>query len=332
MSQDSAAAPPALVCPVDHKELSAEAGGQRLSCASGHSFAVRNGIPRLLPEGETYADAFGEQWKQYRRTQLDSYTGTQYSAERLRRCFGESLWRRLQEGPPLQVLEAGCGAGRFTEVLLRTPGAIITSTDLSSAVEPNQANFPQSERHRVVQCDINRLPFAPGQFDIVMCLGVVQHTRDPERTIADLYRQVRPGGWLVMDHYNHALSTYTKFTAMLLRPVLKRLPPARGIAATKSLTRWFFPLHRAVRRHKPLQMLLSRVSPILTYFHALPDLSDEHQYEWAELDTHDSLTDWYKRLRSRSSIRRTLSALGAGELWVERGGNGIEARGRRPVA
>ena len=164
-----------------------------------------------------------------------------------------------------------------------------------------------------------------------MCLGVIQHTRDPERTIADLYRQVKPGGWLVIDHYRHALSTYTKFTAMLMRPVLKRLPPERGVAATKVLTRWFFPLHRAVRRYTPLQMVLSRVSPILTYYHVLPQLSDELQYEWSELDTHDSLTDWYKRLRSRRSIRSTLAALGAEALWVERGGNGIEARGRKPA-
>lgn len=79
-------------------------------------------------------------------------------------------------------------------------------------------------------------------------------------------------------------------------------------------------------------MMLSRVSPIVTYFHALPELSDESQYEWAELDTHDSLTDWYKRLRSRRAIRRTLESLGAQELWVERGGNGIEARCRKPMA
>lgn len=321
---------PALACPVDRGALLPDAAGRSFACTAGHAFPVRDGIPRLLPAGETYADAFGEQWKHYRRTQLDSYTGTNYSRDRLRRCLGEALWNRLQEGAPLQVLEAGCGAGRFTEILLQTPAAVVTSTDLSSAVEPNQANFPQSSRHRVIQCDINRFPFAPAQFDVVMCLGVIQHTRDPEQTIADLYAQVKPGGWLVIDHYRHALSTYTKLTAILLRPILKRLPPRQGMAATRALTRWFFPLHRAVRRHWPLQMMLSRLSPILTYFHALPELSDEHQYEWAELDTHDSLTDWYKRLRSRGSIRRTLLSLGVEELWVERGGNGIEARGRRP--
>ena len=322
---------PALVCPFDHQSLTANAAGNSLACPAGHAFPVRENIPRLLHSGENYADAFGEQWRQYRRTQLDSRTGTTYSSDRLRRCFGEALWQRLQQPVPLQVLEAGCGAGRFTEVLLGTTAAAVTSTDLSAAVEPNQLNCPQSPRHRIAQCDINQLPFLPGQYDVVMCLGVIQHTRDPERTIADLYRQVKPGGWLVIDHYRHAVSTYTKLTVALLRPVLKRLPPKRGIVATKALTQWFFPLHRAARRHWALQMILSRVSPIVTYFHVLPELSDELQYEWSELDTHDALTDWYKRLRSRRSIRRTLERLGAVELWVERGGNGIEARGRKPL-
>jgi 2-polyprenyl-3-methyl-5-hydroxy-6-metoxy-1,4-benzoquinol methylase/uncharacterized protein YbaR (Trm112 family) len=323
---------PVLTCPIDQLALAPESSGRSLACPSGHVFPVRDDIPRVMPSGLNYADAFGEQWHQYRRTQLDSYTRTTYSRDRLRRCFGEVLWQRLQQPVPVQVLEAGCGAGRFTEVLLATTAAVVTSTDLSSAVEPNQVNCPQSPRHRIVQCDINQFPFLPGQYDIVMCLGVVQHTRDPERTIADLYRQVKPGGWLVIDHYRHALSTYTKVTAALIRPILKRLPPQQGVAATKKLTRWFFPLHYAVRRYTPLQMMLSRLSPILTYFHVLPELSDELQYEWSELDTHDSLTDWYKRLRSRKSIRKTLARLGAVELWVERGGNGIEARGRKPVA
>jgi 2-polyprenyl-3-methyl-5-hydroxy-6-metoxy-1,4-benzoquinol methylase len=322
---------PPFVCPFDGEALTGDSAGASLACPSGHAFPVRDGIPRLLENADNYAAAFGAQWHRYRRTQLDSYTGTTYTRDRLRRCLGEAVWQRLHQPQPLQVLEAGCGAGRFTEVLLGTPAAVVTSTDLSSAVEPNQQNFPQSDRHRIAQCDINRFPFRPGQFDVVLCLGVVQHTRDPERTIADLYRQVKPGGWLVIDHYRHTLSTSTKFTAILLRPFLKRLPPQQGIAATNALTRWFFPLHRAVRRHKPLQVMLSRVSPILTYFHALPDLSDEHQYEWAELDTHDNLTDWYKRLRTPGSIRNTLTALGMTEISVEKGGNGIEARGRKPA-
>jgi 2-polyprenyl-3-methyl-5-hydroxy-6-metoxy-1,4-benzoquinol methylase len=320
---------PRMVCPTDQSALGPAADGG-LQCDAGHRFAVRNGIPRLLASENTYADAFGEQWAEYRITQLDSYTHTDISKERLRRCLGEALWNSLHQTARTEILESGCGAGRFTEVLLQLSAASVTSTDLSSAVEPNRVNCPLSDRHRIIQCDINQMPFRPEQYDIVLCLGVIQHTTNSERTIADLYRQVKPGGWLVIDHYTQTLSYYTKLSEWLLRPILKRVSPARGLVITKALTRAFFPLHRAVRTARPLQMLLSRVSPLLTYYHAFPQLNDQLQYEWAELDTHDSLTDFYKHLRSVRSIRATLQGLGARDVWVQKGGIGVEARCQKP--
>jgi 2-polyprenyl-3-methyl-5-hydroxy-6-metoxy-1,4-benzoquinol methylase len=319
---------PPLVCPEDGASLTAADGS--VVCPHGHRFEVRGGVPRIVQSASAYTDAFGEQWNHYRRTQLDSYTGTAITRDRLRRCLGDTAWASLQRRPPVQVLETGCGAGRFTEILLAS-AAQVTSTDLSSAVDANAANCPISPRHRVVQCDIYRLPFASHSFDIVICLGVLQHTPDPEAAIARLYAQVKPGGWLVIDHYTQSLSQYTKITANLLRPLLKRLPPRRGTAATEALTRLFFPLHRLAKHHKVLQMAVSRVSPLLTYYHAYPQLDDRLQYEWALLDTHDSLTDYYKHFRTPRQIGAALAALGAEELWVARGGNGVEARCRRPL-
>jgi 2-polyprenyl-3-methyl-5-hydroxy-6-metoxy-1,4-benzoquinol methylase len=321
---------PTIVCPVDLQPLTAQEEGW-LVCANQHRYQTRVGIPRLVSSQVTYADAFGEQWKRYRTTQLDSYSRTSISKDRLRGCLGERLWSALQQPARMEILEAGCGAGRFTEVLLQLQAASVTSTDLSEAVEPNQVNCPQSDRHRIVQCDINAFPFAPSLFDLVLCIGVVQHTRDPERTIADLYRQVRPGGSLVIDHYTHNLSRYTKISSLLLRPILKRMSPATGVAVTEWLTKAFFPLHKMVRSHRLLQILLSRVSPLATYFQTIPELSDQLQYEWAVLDTHDGLTDYYQHLRSARQIERTLSSLGAVSIEVAEGGNGIEARCVKPT-
>jgi len=329
MSSAQSATFPPIVCPVDRSSLQSSTKDE-LRCGSGHRFSVLRNIPRLLQTQNNYADPFGEQWIEYRVTQLDSYTHTNISKERLRRCLGDSLWESLHQPDRVEILESGCGAGRFTEILLQLPAASVTSTDLSAAVEPNQVNCPLSDRHRILQCDINQLPFSPGQYDIVVCLGVIQHTKNPERTMEDLYRQVRPGGWLVIDHYTQTLSYYTKLSEWLLRPILKRTSPARGLAITKALTRAFFPLHRAARNSKALQMLISRFSPLLTYYHLFPQLNDQLQYEWAELDTHDSLTDFYKHLRSPRSIESTLRALGSVNIWVQRGGNGVEARCQKP--
>jgi 2-polyprenyl-3-methyl-5-hydroxy-6-metoxy-1,4-benzoquinol methylase len=319
---------PPLICPDD--ELPLRPDGATLACTAGHRFDVRHGLPRIVRSASSYADAFGEQWNHYRTTQLDSYTQTSISKERLQRCLGPVIWARLHGPGVVDVLETGCGAGRFTEVLVQMPSARVTSTDLSSAVEANQVNCPQSDFHRVIQCDINRLPFPAASFDVVVCLGVLQHTPDPEAAIARLYAQAKPGGWLVIDHYAPSLSQYTKITANLIRPLLKRLPPRQGTAVTEALTRLFFPLHRAAKHSKMMQMAVSRLSPLLTYYHAYPQLDDRLQYEWALLDTHDSLTDYYKHFRTPGQIRRTLSGLGAQDVRVGKGGNGVEARCRKP--
>lgn len=297
--------------------------GDALDCPSGHAFPVVAEIPRFVA-GEAYAEAFGLQWRRYRQTQLDSYSKTTITHDRLRRCLGQELWASL-EGKT--VLECGCGAGRFTEILLER-GARVTSVDLSTAVDANAENFPVGESHRIAQADILRLPFAPEQYDVVLCLGVIQHTPSPEETIASLAAQVKPGGWLVIDHYTRSWSWYLK-TAPLLRQILRRLPAEGGLRWTERLVRWFLPLHRAARRSLPLHVLVTRVSPVFSYYRIHPELGDDLQREWALLDTHDGLTDYYKHFRSRRELVDALLANGLEEIWCERGGNGYEARARK---
>lgn len=298
--------------------------GAILTCPYGDEVRRVNGIPRFVTSSY-YADAFGIQWNRYRRTQFDSYTGSTMSRDRAARCIGEELWCQLIGK---HVLECGCGAGRFTEALLGN-GAYVTSIDLSDAVDANKDNFPQNERHRIAQADVLQLPFAPQQFDVVFCLGVIQHTPNPEETIKCLYEHVKPGGTLVIDHYTYDFSWFTK-TAPLFRLYFKRLPPAEGIRWTEWLVDKLLPLHHVGRRFYPAQMLLSRLSPVLCYYHAFPDLANEIHREWALLDTHDSLTAWYMHFRTRGQIRRALERLGLTDVWCNYGGNGVEARGRRP--
>lgn len=311
-------------CPEHRAALTKD--GDAFLCPEGESFPVRGGIPRFVPD-TSYADAFGLQWQTYRKTQLDSYSGTTITRDRLRRCLGEELWNTLAGK---QVLECGCGAGRFTEILLER-GAVVTSVDLSSAVDANVQNCPVSQTHRVAQADILRLPFQPQQFDVVLCLGVIQHTPSPEATIASLAGQVRPGGWLVIDHYTYALSWWTK-TSVLLRPILRRVSPATGVQWTERLVRWFLPLHARTRHNRILHAFAGRISPILTYYRLHPELNDGQQREWALLDTHDLLTDYYKHFRNRDEIRAMLIAAGLTAIWCDKGGNGIEARAMRPVS
>ena len=282
------------------------------------------GVPRFASEG-SYASLFGDQWKEYKKTQLDSYTGSPITESRLDRCLGDDLKNNLNGKI---VLEAGCGAGRFTEVLLKK-GAILVSSDLSSAVEVNIENFPLTDKHLVIQADINDMPYADESFDVVVCLGVIQHTPDTEKTIEDLYKLVKPGGTLVIDHYHFNKSNYFRL-APLYRIGLRKKTADYTIPYTQKLIKRYLPWHKKFAGNKLMSVLLNRISPVITYYHAFPQFSDELQQEWALLDTHDSLTDWHKRFRTKKQIITTLTGLGATAIWCAYGGNGVEARCTKP--
>ena len=226
--------PPELHC-VAHREpyrlRGAPSGDVRvedadaLVCAQGCVTPVVRNVARFV-DSDDYAAAFGWQWTHFRRSQLDSYTGTTISRDRLTRCLGGSL--SMVRGKT--VLEAGCGAGRFTELLLDA-GARVVAADLSAAVDANYENCGHHREYFVCQADIRRLPVAPHSFDIVMCLGVVQHTPEPEETIAALAGYVAPGGLLVIDHYSEDYPVTAP--RRVLRDFLLRMPPERARAAAR---------------------------------------------------------------------------------------------------
>ena len=130
-----------------------------LIAADGENFKVVNGIPRFVPE-DNYASAFGLQWKTFTKTQLDSHSQLNITRERLERCLGIPL----HELKGKTVLEVGCGAGRFTELLVES-GALVHAVDLSVAVEANKQNIGNPTNYTVAQASVYELPFPDEAFD-----------------------------------------------------------------------------------------------------------------------------------------------------------------------
>jgi hypothetical protein len=94
------------------------------------------------------------------------------------------------------------------------------------------------------------------------------------------------------------------------------------------------PIHRMLWRRGAVVGAVRRawrlLSPVFDYYDSHPDLK-EHLEEWALLDTHDALTDRYKHLRTPDQIADALRAKGLEVIDSRAGGNGVEARARRPA-
>lgn len=291
-----------------------------LRCANCQAtYPVRDGIARFVP-ADNYSGSFGLQWNRHRRTQLDSAVGKPISENRLRQATG---WERELRGQ--RIMEAGSGAGRFTEVLCRT-GAEVFSFDYSSAVEANRHNNGAQSNLRLFQADIFGIPLREAWFDHVLCLGVLQHTPDPEQAFMSLARHVKPGGDLVIDVYRRSLAAALQWK-YLLRPITRRMAPARLYGIVEALapplvapTRW---LRRMAGR------VGARLSPIVEYSHL--GLTPEQNVHWAVLDTFDMYSPAYDLPQTADTVRRWFGAVGFQQVEVFNGLNGVVGRGRRPA-
>lgn len=303
----------------------------KLISDDGSEYPVLEGIPRFV-SSDNYASAFGEQWMRYFKTQLDSHTGLPLSEERLARCMQGNLSNWKNGG--VKILEAGSGAGRFTEILLKH-GAEVHSFDYSSAVEANAENNKESDNLTLVQADIRHMPFPKEYYDYVVCLGVLQHTPSPEESISKLWEMVKPGGALVIDHYRwgwgRCMPPPIGSAVNVFRPVLLRLSVKAQFKAVRKITNVFFPIHWKFRDNKLIQKILARISPVHFYYPALKLRDRQMYYEWALLDTHDATTDFYKHYRNENQIQSYLEGLGAQAIQVTTGGNGLEAFCRKSI-
>jgi SAM-dependent methyltransferase len=96
------------------------------------------------------------------------------------------------------VLDAGCGMGRYLRIAAESPARLIVGLDLSKAVVAARDLTAGLPRVAVVQGDLLRLPFAPASFDQIYSLGVLDHTPSPRSAFLELARLVKPGGRIVV--------------------------------------------------------------------------------------------------------------------------------------
>jgi SAM-dependent methyltransferase len=321
-----------LVCPACRGALTLEQAREvdgsiesgSLSCRPcGRSFPIVRHVPRFVPL-ENYSSTFGFEWNRHARTQYDSYTKTTISETRL---FAETKWpRRLDDEV---VLEVGSGSGRFTEPLAAT-GAMIVSLDYSTAVDANYASNGHKPNVLIVQGDIYEMPVRAASFDKVLCIGVLQHTPDPERSFHTLTTYLRPGGQMTIDVYKKRNSVRGLFTSTrhLVRPLTKRIPPERLYSAVETYIDLMWPIARVINRIPRFGRWLNWRLLIADYRGYHP-LSEEHLKEWATLDTFDIVSPRFDYPQTLETVMQWFSKAGLTDIEVQYGYNGIEGRGRK---
>ena len=306
-----------LGCPKCKKDLTLESsvtensGNIRegsLQCTNCQkTYSITNGIPRFI-ELDNYGSSFGYQWNLFRKEQIDSFNGTGLSAQRF---WAETGWAKesLKEK---WVLDAGCGAGRFLDVAARSEAEVV-GIDISNAIDAAQENLQGKENVHFVQASIYELPFKEAIFDACYCIGVIQHTPDPAKTMACLPKVVKEGGQVAVTIYEKRKWFTRLHSKYLLRPITNRLSQPFLLKIIKGGMPVLFPLTNFLFRLPGVGKVFMFIIPVANYVNE-PRLSAEQRYAWAILDTFDMLAPAYDQPQTESEARTALAKTGMSDI------------------
>lgn len=180
-----------LACPVCRASLAPAGAG--LTCARGHRFDVRDGVPSLLPQ--TPAFEGHEDWERKQLAAVDEYVEEAADIEQVRgsaawtvaRLFGEA-WSEDVQGA--RVLDVGCALR--PEQAYCPPAYRPGRVAMHVGVDPLRGGGART--YEVVQGVAEALPFRDDSFDAVLFGSSLDHIVGVDGAFREARRVCRPGG------------------------------------------------------------------------------------------------------------------------------------------
>jgi SAM-dependent methyltransferase len=106
----------------------------------------------------------------------------------IQRARVKAVLRLARVGPNDAVLELGCEAGRL--LVNVPPCRRIVGGDISQRALDDAARLfaAAGRKAEFVQLDAQQpLPFAPGEFDVIICSEMLEHVREPRRVLENIH-------------------------------------------------------------------------------------------------------------------------------------------------
>lgn len=151
--------------------------------------------------------------------------------------WGAEVLERLPLQGDETVLDAGCGTGRVTELLLgRLPRGRVVALDFSAGMlaEARRRLARFGEQVEFVQADLGQpLPVAP-QVDAILSTATFHWVMDHDALFANLAPVLRPGGWLVAQCGGFGNVATMLKVAQEVHPGFSRRHNFQGPEATKA--------------------------------------------------------------------------------------------------
>ncbi len=137
-------------------------------------------------------------------------------------------WRRflvdrIEAGPGDRVLDVATGTGAVARELVRRKRCSVVGLDQSAEMLA-EARRRTNGSIELVEGSAERLPFEDGEFDALSFTYLFRYVDDPEATLGELLRVVRPGGTVAALEFGLPAGLWRALWELHVRAVL----PAAG--------------------------------------------------------------------------------------------------------
>ncbi len=199
-----------LICPYTREELELKnaqivngeiRSGTLIAKKSGRTYPIIEYIPVMLDTATRSAASkyseWAQQWKdkKFEFNTTDDDAGIPIKLQRERYRFDNINVKKAV------VYEAGCGGGRLTPAFYSETTEAYIALDMSSAIWETRAKHKHRKNIHFIQGDIANSPFRDSSIDVIIALGVIQHTKDPQTTCIGLGRVLAVGGTCIASIY-----------------------------------------------------------------------------------------------------------------------------------
>src|SRR5215510_15160752 len=134
----------------------------------------------------------------------------------------ERFFQQLGVKPGTRLLDVGCGAGQLALIAARA-GAQVIGCDISTNWLEKARARAVDERLEIIfeEGDVESLPYADAQFDVVTSLIGAMFAPNPDLVAAELTRVCRPGGMIAMANW-----TPGGFVGQMFKTISKHIAPS----------------------------------------------------------------------------------------------------------
>jgi len=295
-----------------------------LKCAGCAAvYPIARGVPRFVPGAlsekvTATVEGFGYEW-----TTSEAYLqNTQFSSAETFFQFIEPVQRDFFKGK--LVLDAGCGAGRFTLLAQQFGAAGVVGVDLSDSVDVAFRSSRALPNVLIIQADLFALPLKPQRFDYAFSVGVLHHTANPRGAFDSVVKLVKPSGGISAWVYGRENNGWIIYGLNPIRNHLtSRLPRKALLALSYLITAPMYVILKGIYRPVGHSKRLAGLKKFLFYFDYLYFLGQFGFHEQAyivfdhlvpviaEYIPRDEFTRWF----NENGLQDVVITSRAGNSW-----------------